>query len=793
MTRARNDQGIAAIVAATLKAAPFVVVLGAALSASAQDLVDPDAGLPISPLAGGDEILFLDVVINGAPTGLIAEFRRDAAGRLSSPVTELVELGFDAPPGGEVVALDAIPSLDYRYDPMRQRVEIDVSPSALAPQRLGPPRAEILRADPSYGAAINYDGTLRIRRDAEGATHADGLGLALDAWIFTPWGRGGTTGYAVVPLDQPQDTQWLRYDTTIERDAIDRALSFRLGDMTTSSLSWGRAVRLGGLQVQKDFALRRDLVTAPLLTYSGRAAVPSTVDVFVEGAAVYSGVVEPGRFQLDNVPVPTGAGTATIALRGPGGETRLQDMPFFGARNLLRRGVLDYSVEAGRPRLGYGSIDSGYLDQTAASATVRVGATRDLTLSGHVEGMDETYLAGVGMEYALGQIAEMSITAGASRDSRQTGQFGEVTMSAYPLDWLSVSASLYRGSDDLADLAYGIDRATGTSGTAIRPPTARDVLSVGVTGGDQRFGLNYVRSDQAQRRNRVAGVGYSHAFDRIGGTLSLSASHDFESGEAHGAVLFNLLRGRRTHQIQVDDRQRASILTSLMPDERPEAMGYSLQATRDDDEARIGARLERKTRYGRAAGQIDVASGGASAEARFQGAVAYIDRRLAAGPKINDAFAIVDAGRGDIPVRLQNREVARTGSNGHALVSGLNSYYSNRLSVDVGDLPGDAVWLSTASEAVPARRSGVTVDFGISDISQSRLVTLVDRTGAPVALGTPVTVDGRANGFDVGYDGQVLLQDAGAGAVIVAEQGATRCEAILPAVSNPVSGHLPCL
>ncbi|NEV03151.1 hypothetical protein, partial [Bradyrhizobium uaiense] len=37
----------------------------------------------------------------------------------------------------------------------------------------------------------------------------------------------------------------------------------------------------GGLQAQRDFALRPDLITAPLATIGGSAAVPSTVDVYV--------------------------------------------------------------------------------------------------------------------------------------------------------------------------------------------------------------------------------------------------------------------------------------------------------------------------------------------------------------------------------------------------------------------------------------------------------------------------------------------------------------------------------
>ena len=59
-------------------------------------------------------------------------------------------------------------------------------------------------------------------------------------------------------------------------------MSYRAGDTISGrTLAWTRPIRLGGLQVQRNFALRPDLVTLPLPSYSGSAAVPSTVDVYV--------------------------------------------------------------------------------------------------------------------------------------------------------------------------------------------------------------------------------------------------------------------------------------------------------------------------------------------------------------------------------------------------------------------------------------------------------------------------------------------------------------------------------
>lgn len=765
--------------------------LGSAAAADRNALTDPGMSPALMPQA--QETLFLEVIVNDAATGLIAMFERDPEGRFSSPASELVELGIDAPPGDRLVALDAIASLDYRYDPLAQRIEIDAAPEALLPQMIGPLLPDAVAADPSSGLALNYDASLRMYRDVAGEIRPDGPGLALDGWVFTPWGWAGTRGYAYITLGSDPRTDWVRYDSVLQHDAVDRALTFRAGDVIGSSPSWGRSVRLGGVQVQKDFSLRRDLVTAPMLSYAGMAAVPSTVDVFLDGAPVYSGSTEPGRFEIDNVPIRTGPGTAVVTLRGADGRTESRELAFFGARRLLGRGISDYSIEVGQPRLNYGSATTDYLDETAVSATLRFGATDEVTLSAHVEGMDDLAMAGVGAEYVAGRRAEVSISAGASHDGDRTGHFGEVTFSAYPLGRLSLDASLYRSFGDFADLAFGVDRTTETASEALHPPSARDLVSLGYRGTGHSLGLNYIRLEQEGRRHRLASLSYARAFDRVGGTLTLSGGHDFEQDEDRFAVLFSLTKGRRTRQLHLDHEGRSRLHASRAIDERPGATGYAVQATRDGEALRVGGQVERETRFGRATGQIASGSGFASSEIAFRGAIAVLDRRLAAGRQIHDSFAVVDAGRAGLPIRLQNREVARTGPGGHALVSGLTSYHVNSLSMDVDDLPGDTLWSSTATDIVPARRSGIAVDFGISDVTRSRLVTLVDATGAPLALGTPVRIDGRPNAFAIGYDGQVLLQDTAPGSTVEASHDARNCRATLPPVSMTTMETLPCL
>lgn len=56
-------------------------------------------------------------------------------------------------------------------------------------------------------------------------------------------------------------------------------------------------MRLGGVQVQTNFALRPDLVTLPIPALFGSAAVPSTRDVYTQNVKTYTGSVPAGPFK----------------------------------------------------------------------------------------------------------------------------------------------------------------------------------------------------------------------------------------------------------------------------------------------------------------------------------------------------------------------------------------------------------------------------------------------------------------------------------------------------------------
>jgi outer membrane usher protein len=95
----------------------------------------------------------------------------------------------------------------------------------------------------------------------------------------------------------------IRLDTTFTHDFPSRLETLCVGDAISTPGSWGSAVRFGGVQWGTNFAIRPDLITAPLLTAGGVAVVPSTVDVYLNNQAVSTQRVPPGPFVIDRLPV----------------------------------------------------------------------------------------------------------------------------------------------------------------------------------------------------------------------------------------------------------------------------------------------------------------------------------------------------------------------------------------------------------------------------------------------------------------------------------------------------------
>lgn len=716
----------------------LLCALAVAVPARGSDLPAPTA----LDMAQPQEV-FLEVILNGQPSGRILRFRATGK-RLACDVSELASAGIDPARLGQAgeVRLDDIPGLSYRYDAAAQRVELSVPDSLRLPfvadarQLGGTPPAQSGR-----GLVLNYDAYLQ----SGGGAH---LALWSEVRYFAPSGVLDHTGTYYAGGGA---SRYVRYDTAWTHSDPASLRVFQIGDGITSALDWSRPVRFAGVQWRSDFSLRPDLITFPLPTLGGSAAVPSAVDLYVNNVRRASVDVPSGPFVLNQAPGITGAGQATLVTRDALGRTVTAALPLYVDARMLAEGLDSYGMEAGFVRRRYGLASFDYASHPAGSVSWRHGVSGALTLEGHGEATAGLVNGGGGAQVRLGLAGVLSGSLALS-GGRHTGRQVSLGYQWIRPD-LAVDAELTQRTPGYADLA-------SREGALAPRRLARLTLSLPFAPG-QNLALSYLGLRAAGAPDsRIGALTWLWSLGRWA-SLNLSAYRDFARPAARGAFLsLNLsLDGRVTASALGGSQggQPYRNLQVLRPADYAGGWGWGVQDGRSGGLRFRQAQLQ----YLGSAGQLTALAqdndGRHTTSLDALGALVWMDGSLQPARRIYDGFALVSTdGVPGVPVLHENRPIGRTGPDGHLLVPDLNAYQANRLAIDSLSLPADARVETVAQDVVPQARSGVLARFPLPRHAAAS-IALVDEVGRPLPPGTRVRHVESGADTVVGYDGLTFV------------------------------------
>jgi outer membrane usher protein len=142
--------------------------------------------------------------------------------------------------------------------------------------------------------------------------------------------------------------------------------------------------------------------------------------VLVNGTRLLSRQVQPGPFQVPQLPVVTGAGTISMTLTDALGRQVATTLPFYASASLLAPGLQTYSAEVGAVRRNWGLVSNDYGD-LAGFATYRRGLSSEVTIEAHSEGTSGQVMAGGGMVVNVGNLGVVNLAAAASAAAGRTG------------------------------------------------------------------------------------------------------------------------------------------------------------------------------------------------------------------------------------------------------------------------------------------------------------------------------------------------------------------------------------
>jgi outer membrane usher protein len=718
--------------------------------------------------------LQLDVVINGVPSHMIGSFVLFDDRRIGATANELKDIGLDIGPRRfpeDIVRLDDIPGVKYEYDEPKQLIRI-AAPDAL---RKGQSfdlsgGKDKPRAQSDWGVLLNYD-LLGVGDEAAlyRPLALPNASLTFDGRVSSPQAMFEQTGIVAEGPNLP--TTFTRLSSLLQRSDQDDLITYNAGDVINGGLAWTRPIRVGGLQAQSNFALRPDLITMPLLSLGGVAAVPSTVDVYVNNTRAFSQEIAPGPFNLTNIPVVSGGGNAEVIVTDASGHVTKTTAPFFASAALLAPGLMSWSLEGGFPRLDYGSASDDYSRSVVGSATLRRGIFDWLTVEGHTEDGAGLLNGGVGAAVRLGTMGVASLAvAGSNLASRRGAQFYASIETR--LFGLSLTASSQRATQNYADLASATAQPQTAPTVALpaffssfNPPTALDnvTLSSALPFDPKAVvGASFIHAQyNGGNTSEIVSASYSRALP-FDASLAATAFRDFGTTKNTG-VLVSLtfpLGGSASVSTQASRTHYGSSLglvaaKPLGPD--PGSLGWTVQDSESANAYRA-ASLSYRSAYGVAQAGVSSIGGAASGSLELRGAIVAADGDLFLTNWIDDGFAVVDVGAPNVAVFDENRPVGKTDASGKLLVPALHSYERNRISIDPSNLPADVEVAGTDQTVVPANHGGAFVNFKLRRDSNAALVTIKLPDGADVPAGSEGRTDDGAD-FVVGYDGQAFLDN----------------------------------
>jgi outer membrane usher protein len=629
--------------------------------------------------------------------------------------------------GAAYVSLRSLaPDIIFAFDPGNFALRVSVKPTLLATEKIDVSKTSGPDANASRPPSAFTNYLISAGGGGDNALLETGLS-SHDSLIYSNESLGAT-GFS-------------RGNTYFAHDDALHERRLQAGDVTVSGDPLLGDIDLLGAGVTRLFEIDPYVYRYPAPAISGVISTPGTAEVYVNGLLASSIPLQPGSFDLNQIPVQSGLNDVAVVVRDAAGNTRTYQQSYFSTDALLRKGLTDYDYGAGLLRDGEGSDRYG---NPALAASYRAGVTDDATLGARfvatargreVEGVSDLRF-GPAVLHVGEALADTDGTWGTATDLGLS-----VTART-----AAISAGLTGGSSSFRTLS-----ATAVAGSA---PRLAAHLTASKRLGTATLAYTHVRqtfdSGPAQSTDALT---YASNLGR-NGQLSVDATRT-RSGE---------LVPQTSLQVSMTTRVgNRSALTASQTAGTEHGSGVEYR----EDAASSDAGFGYDARYdgtGTSSEQVSVVghtsiadvsayaqSTGGSAphiSVAVAGSVATVDGHYMWSRPIGDAFALVESGSvGGVPVFIDGRPVGRTDASGLLLVPSLGAYASNRVSLDVSGLPLGVDLARDEAYVAPGNRGGSVASFDVE-----RVAYFVGTVLLGTGVSATVPVDGvltlRSRGFE---------------------------------------------
>lgn len=706
-------------------------------------------------------------------------------GEFYLPGPTLRTLGVDPDAVGEKndsgdISMHAVAGENFTVDPRNLELIMTVPPAHLETTVIGVDRQGVgKKPQTSFSSILDY----RVTGGEDGNGEpwsAARAGLSISS---------GTSLCRSEHLYRSQQERVDRLESLCLLDFPEKLFSVSLGDQITGAGSFGQPLRYGGIRLGTDFSLAPEFVTQPTLGLTGSARVPSMLEIWTNQALLVSREIPPGPFRITELPAQTGAGELRAVVDDGSGVPTVMKRPFYSDPSLLADGLLEWSLEGGRKRLGMLTEEDRY-EERFGVLSARYGATDWLTLASRAEYQRSLGMASASGHLRLAQLGVLKLGGAGSRTE----------------DGLSGQAATMGFSHRNGRFSFGYDETlTGEDFVQLgyeepgSAPARDRRLTLGANlGHHASVTLGRVRREfRGQQDQRFNSVSLSLPFFHRG-SLQLNAFDVREPEETrfYGIQITVPLGSHENFSLGAEGEElenRQLTLQRNLP--AGPGVGYRISGGQaGEQESASGDLVWRNQQallrlHGQRLGDYQ------SAFAEVSGSVIGAGG-LHLAPTSSGSYGLVELGEPGVGIFHENRPVGVTDDGGRLLVPGLRPYEQNRLSLAPEDLSLGTQARQTRVTMVPGRRQVLEADFGTT--RDRYLSARVERTdGSPVPAGALVHVRGGEQESVIGRGG-LLYVPVPAGGTLSARvewrHGQCRLETRLPGTGEALvnGGTLIC-
>jgi outer membrane usher protein len=712
------------------------------------------AGAPSAPSfaapANQDQRALLVLFVDHVDKGTILAVVRGK--EILASVSDLDKAGITLPPGPRetingtafVLLSSLAPELTYQFDETNLVLHLTVKPQALATNAVDlsttAPPPDLVYSE-TTSAFLNYALSATELHSGTGFTEQ---GLSIDGGL----------------LDNQVSYDGNRFTRTSSALIFDnrRMLTrLTLGDAIVADGLLAGAANVLGINYAKNFAINPYLITYPLQTLAGTTSVPSTAYVYVNGQLVRTIQLQPGPFNLQNIPVTSGSGNTRVVIRNAFGQEQALQAPFYFGNNQLKQGLSQYNFAFGVARAQdyYGMGD---YQNPAGLAFYRYGFTNWLTAGGFAEMEGPAKTGGTEISLSLPYVGQIGLT-GAASESGGTHGWAAGAQYIYQTSNFSFGGDYLRESNQYAALSLTPDED--------RTSNRYDVFA-GTTLFSVNISANYTHlTDRDAGPQTQASLQFSRSISNWS-FLSLQFGQSFvPDAPVNNSVLLSLTIpfGARSSATLSAQRSQES-WTETAQVQRPlptdEGFGYALQVQKNNDTLQAG-QVSYQAPFGLYQVYAQRTGGQMTEYANLSGGLIYIDGQVFPTRAVQQSYILANVpGVKGATVNLYNNPIGKTNSQGQLLVPNLLPYYGNQVSIDPSTIPIDYDIKSTTFDIAPPYRGGAIVTFPIQHIQVVEGQITVIVAGKPIKLvGDPLTITAGGEEYTspLGVDGTFYFEN----------------------------------